>query len=498
MDAIACVILTATGCYFSFGLGHAWLLAWFTPVPVLWLVFGETKPWKSFLLAWIAFALGLTSLLGAYVNVIPGPLLTFNILAPSLLFALAALGARRVMRAFGPVSAMFAFAALWAGFDLLLSFGSGAGSLLSPAGAEVAAPVLIQSAALVGFLGITFLLGAVAAGIALSLRTHNPAPVLLAAGLFAANATYGYWRVSYSPTNIMRVALVDNNTYGYWTDFDQPAAKLEPAALRIIDAYTEQIDKLSGKHVQLIVLPENISMISREWRDQAEARLAAAADATGATIIGGFNMYVDGARRNVAWAFAPRRQVPIIYEKRQLAPGFESSVFTPGSGPRVLPDGIGLEICFDMNFQRMIRRDQTVMRPRLLAVPASEIGTHGDWSNPATAADAWFHARDAVLRSVENGVPMARSAIHGLLTLNDRYGHIVAETRTNGEFTTLIGNLRLETLGGTTPYDRFGDAFGWFCLMLGSGLAGAAHLKALDRSARMTAFSSVNVSNRDD
>ena len=43
-------------------------------------------------------------------------------------------------------------------------------------------------------------------------------------------------------------------------------------------------------------------------------------------------------------------------------------------------------------------------------VLASEIGTHGDWSNPGTAADAWFHARDAVLRSVENGVPMARSA----------------------------------------------------------------------------------------
>jgi apolipoprotein N-acyltransferase len=230
--------------------------------------------------------------------------------------------------------------------------------------------------------------------------------------------------------------------------------------------------------VQLVVLPENISMISREWRDQAEAKLAAAADATGATIVGGFNMYIDGARRNVAWAFAPRNQMPIVYEKRQLVPGLESSVFTSGPGPRVLLGGIGLEICFDMNFQRMIRRDQAVTRPRLLAVPASEIGTHGDWSHPTTAADAWFHARDAVLRSVENGVPMARSAIRGLLTLNDRYGRIVAETRTNGEFTTLIGDLRLEALGGTTLYDRIGDAFGWLCLVLGTGLVGASLLKA--------------------
>jgi len=480
MDAIACVILTATACYFSFGLGHAWWLAWFTPVPVLWLVFGDTKPWKTFLLAWVAFALGLTSLLRAYVNVIPGPILAFNILVPSLLFALAGLGARRVMSALGPVPAMFAFAALWTGFDLLLSFDPGAGSILSPAGAEVAAPVLIQCAALVGFSGITFLLGAVAAGIALSLRTLKPAPILLAAGLFAANVVYGYWRVSHSPADILRVALVDSNTYRYWTDFDQPAANLESAAFRVIDAYTAQIYKLRGEHVQLVVLPENISMISREWRERAEARLAAAADATGATIVGGFNMYIDGARRNIAWAFTPRTQTPIIYEKRQMVPGFESSVFTPGPGPRALPGGIGLEICFDMNFQRMIRRDQAVMRPRVLAVLASEIGTRGDWSNPATAADAWFHARDAVLRSVENGVPMARSAIHGLLMLNDRYGRIVAEARTNGEFTTLIGDLRLEAFGGTTLYDRIGDAFAWICLVLGTGLVGASFLEALN------------------
>ena len=474
MVAIACVILTAAGCYFSFGLGHAWWLAWFAPVPVLWLVLGETKPWKAFLAAWVALALGLTSVLRAYVNVIPGPILAFNNLVSSLLFALAAMGARCVMRALGPVPAMFAFAALWTGFDLLISFDPGTGSILSPAGAEVAVPVLIQSAALVGFLGITFLLGAVAAGIALSLRERNPVPVLLAAGLFAANAAYGYWRVSPSPADTLRVALIDNNTYGYWTVFDQPEADLKQAAFRVIDAYTAQIDKLRGEHVQLVVLPENISLISREWRDEAEARLAAAADVTGATVVGGFNMYVDGARRNVAWAFAPRGQTPITYEKRRLVPGFESSAFTPGSGPRVLPGGIGLEICFDMDFQRMIRRDGVATRPRLFAVAASEIGTHGAWSNPATAADAWYHARDAVLRSVENGVPMARSALRGLLTLNDRYGRIVAETRTNGEFTTLIGDLPLDVLGGATLYDSIGDTFGWLCLVLGTGLVGVS------------------------
>jgi apolipoprotein N-acyltransferase len=479
MVAIVCIILTAAGCYFSFGLGHAWWLAWFALVPVLWLVLGEMKPWKTFLAAWLAFALGLTSLLRAYVNVFPAPILAFNTLAPSLLFALAAMGMRYVMRALGPVPAMFSFAGLWTGFDLLLSFNPGTGSILSPAGAEVAAPVLIQSVALVGFLAITFLLGTVAAGIALSLRTRNPAPVLLAAGLFAVNAAYGYWRVPHSPLETVRVALIDSNTYGYWTVFDQPEASLKQAAFQVIDAYAAQIGSLRGEHVQLVVLPENISLISREWRDEAEAKLAAAADMANATVVGGFNMYMDGARRNVVWAFAPRGQTPIIYEKRQLVPGFESSQFKPGPGPRVLPGGVELEICFDMDFPRMIRADRVAAKPRLFAVSASEIGTHGVWSDPAAAADAWFHARNALLRSVENGVPMARSALRGLLTLNDRYGRILAQRLTDGQFTTLIGDLPLDALGGATLYDHIGDAFGWLCLALGTGLVAVSLRKAV-------------------
>jgi apolipoprotein N-acyltransferase len=478
MAAIVCVILTAFGCYSSFGIGDVWWLAWLTPVPVLWLIFGKFQRSKAFLAAWAAFALGLTSPLQAYLHVMPGAILARNILLPSLLFAFAAMGARRVMQELGPLQGMFAFAALWTGFDFLLSFNPGTGSLLSPAVAEVGAPVLIQSAALVGSLGITFLLGTVAAGIALSLRRHRAAPVVLAAVLFVANAAYGYWRLSDASAESMRVALIDSNTYGYWTAFDKPTVGHKEAALKVINAYAEQIDKLRAEHVRLVVLPENIAQIADEWREQAERKLAGTANLTGATVVGGFNMFIEGAWRNVAWAFAPQSQTAAIYEKRRLVPGFESTVFAPGLEPLVLPGGIGLDICYDMDFPRMIRGDQTAVSPRLLAVPASEIGTHGEWSSPAAAADAWFHSRDALLRSVENGVPMARSALRGLLTLNDRYGRVVAKASTNGEFTTLIGNLPIDVSAGATLYDRIGDTFGWLCLALGAGLLGVSLRKA--------------------
>jgi len=78
---------------------------------------------------------------------------------------------------------------------------------------------------------------------------------------------------------------------------------------------------------------------------------------------------------------------------------------------------------------------------------------------------------------VENGVPMARNARDGLLTLNDRYGRIVAEVRTTGPFKTLIGDLPLDGRGGDTIYDRIGDAFGWLCLVLGIAATAFAFFK---------------------
>jgi apolipoprotein N-acyltransferase len=312
----------------------------------------------------------------------------------------------------------------------------------------------VQSASLIGFCGVTFLIGMIAAGIAASIRTRSASPVLLAAALFAANAAYGYWRISMPAPITERIALIDSNdAVG---PHQKPDGKSELAA---VESYAAQIEQLRGRNVRLIVLPENISRIDAPWRDAAEARLAAAATAAGATVVAGFAASVDGAPRNVAWAFRPGAAAPVTYEKRHLVPVVESSVFKPGAGPVVLPDGTALEICLDMDYQRMLRHDERTTRPRLLAVPAWDFG-----------ADGWFHARDAVMRSIENGVPMARSARDGLLTLNDRFGRIVAEAPTVAGFTTVVGELPLAGRGGATLYDRIGDLFGWLCLVFGVGV----------------------------
>ncbi len=455
MIALACALLTATGFFFSTGLGEQWWLAWLAPIPVLWFAFGETKGWQVFVAAWAGYALGSTSVLEAYGGILPAVPLVLGLTVPSLLFALAVMGGRFVARRLTPLAGMVAFAALWAAFDFLLSFNTDGGSVSTPAAAETGAPALIQSASLVGVWGITFLLGFVSAGLALSLRSRRPLPAVVALALFLANAGFGYLRMSAPPTHKLNVALIDTDLLHEAVFSDNEKDTSDTVA-----AYAREIERLKGKGVQLVVLPEKLAIAERAWQPALQQKLAKAAHDIGATVVAGLDAR-DGARSyNVSWSFSPAGGAPVVYAKRKLVPGLETR-YTIGAGPRALADGTGLEICKDMDFQAMIRSDTLETKPRLLAVPAWDFG-----------ADGYSHARIAILRSVENGVPMARAARDGLLTLNDRYGRVVAMTGTKGDFVTLVGDLPLDGRGGETIYDRIGDTFGWLCLVLGIGLLG--------------------------
>jgi apolipoprotein N-acyltransferase len=455
MIAIACALATALCFFFSIGLGETWWLAWLAPVPVLWFAFGETKRWQAFLAAWAGYSLGATSMLEAYAGILPTTVLVLGLVGPSFFFAVAVIGARYVSRAVHPLAGVLAFAALWTAFDFLESFNTGGGSVATPATAEVFVPALIQSASLVGVWGITFLLGFVSAGLALSVRNRKLLPAALALALFAANAAFGFARISTPPASSVRTALIDTDAMQRAADSDNQKDTDDT-----VDAYVRTVRALKGQGVKLIVLPEKIAIVEAAWQPDAKSKLAAVAREVDAVVVAGFDARDARGSHNESWAFTPGADAPTIYSKRRLVPGLESR-YTIGTGPVALRNGIGLEICKDMDFQAMIRTDATANKPALLAVPAWDFGK-----------DASNHARVALLRSVENGVPMARAARNGLLTLNDRHGRVVAMKATGGDFVTLIGDLPLYGRGGRTLYDRIGDAFGWLCLIIGVGLVG--------------------------
>ena len=143
-----------------------------------------------------------------------------------------------------------------------------------------------------------------------------------------------------------------------------------------------------------------------------------------------------------------------ITTKHHLVPGLEPE--KPGDERVILnePSGRwGLQICKDLDFPKL-SREYASEGASLLLVPAWDFNL-----------DRWLHARMAVLRAVENGFALARSARNGLLTLSDNRGRILAETATvPNRFVSITGKLNVSR--EETFYTRAGDWFAWLCVAL--------------------------------
>ena len=385
MIAFLCVSLSAAAFFGSLGLGQLWPLAWLAPLPILWLAFGRARTPLVSVSAFAAYAIGSSNILEAYAGSLPAPVLITAVCAPAALFSLSVLAARFVAVRTAPMSGVLAFAALWTALGYIASFGPD-GTAANVAYSQVQAPMLIQSASLFGLWGIAFVIAFVPAAIALSLRRRMLLPAALGVGLFALNAAYGAYVLSQPGGPILRAGLIDSNKLG-------PAAFADDGAVSLaaIDAYDNTALQLSKDRVRLVVYPEKLAIIEPPWRAQAEAKLASTAKALRATLVAGFDSRQGALRENVAWVFPPDGGPPQVYSKRHLVPGLESA-FTPGTTPLTLSNGMGIEICKDMDFNRMLARGCARAR-RCLAVPA--------WDFDADARSAWQNGDDArMLRMV--------------------------------------------------------------------------------------------------
>jgi apolipoprotein N-acyltransferase len=113
----------------------------------------------------------------------------------------------------------------------------------------------------------------------------------------------------------------------------------------------------------------------------------------------------------------------------------------------------GVEICKDLDFPALTRRYADA-RVGLLLAPAWDFRD-----------DGWLHASMAVMRGVEQGLPLVRSAQSGELTVTDAYGRILAQAPT-GEREAV--QIALVPVGRrATLYGRWGD---WFAGVSALGL----------------------------
>jgi len=455
--------------FFSVGLNGIGALPWLAPVPVLAASLSASKR-AAGLASFIAYALCGLSVFSFMLRVAPPVAAVAIVLLPAVFFALAILAARRAAARLDPALAVFAFPAVWTAYEYLSFAGSPHGTAGSLAYTQMGFLPLIQVASLTGITGITFILMLVPSGLALAWHFRKDRRSMMRAlagplAVFLLAMAWGGFRLAQPAVgDPLRVGLTSTDS-----TIEQAFLTDKPAeALPVVRDYARRAAELARRGASIAVLPEKFVGVVPGDEAEIDRVLGDAAKAGHITLVAGLNRIGRPDAHNAAVVFPPDGGPPREYDKIHMLPGFED-IYRIGAGPLHLSVGnahAGIAICKDMDFPALTRvygRAGT----GILFVPAWDF-----------VRDAHLHSRMAVLRGVENGFAIVRTAQQGLLTVSDDRGRILAEavSPVTGE-TFLVADVHPGA--GHTLYSRAGDWFAWVVL---AGLAlllfGSAYGKA--------------------
>jgi len=222
----------------------------------------------------------------------------------------------------------------------------------------------------------------------------------------------------------------------------------------LLGEYAAEIHRVTPAGTQVVVLPEKIGRVSESNLVEVDALFSSAASAIHAAIDLGLVRKTPSGAFNSSRFYSADGKLEANYDKHHLLPGVEPE--KPGCKRVVLDESSarwGLQICKDMDFPKL-SREYAGDGANLLLVPAWDFNL-----------DRWLHARMAVMRAVENGFALARSARNGLLTLSDNRGRIIAEATTvSGRFVAVTGKVSVAL--EETFYAQTSDWFAWLCVVM--------------------------------
>ncbi len=451
---------TGIGLTFVQCLDPLWPIAWLAPLPLLLAVRFTRSNRELVGLALFAALVGQASMAVYYFNSFASASLNPFIIAVLMavfalpgvvpLFAMiviwrwAAGGSRHFLLP-------FAFPVVAAAVDFLFAAVSPNGTLGSWAYSQMQVLPVIQIASLGGTPIIVFLVSLLSSTFAVALmlggKVERPR---LAYGLplavLVAALTFGVARLSQAPlARSIEVGMAA-------TDIDMTAAALNgPSATN----YRSAAARMVTPGTQIIVLPEMMEDLKERDVIQAKARYAGWTRQHRVGLLVGVNIGKSDHRENRAWFFDENGAMRGDYSKEHLIPLINYE-FRPGHDLSiVVVDGarLGVAICKDLDFPSLAR-EYASLGAQVLLVPALDFDADGEW-----------HARMAVLRGVEQGMSIVRAANDGLMSVSDSFGRIAAEAPSGR---TSIATLKARApLGiGQTIYGRFGDIFGWLCVVL--------------------------------
>jgi apolipoprotein N-acyltransferase len=438
--------------YLGTGLHPIWWALWLAPIPVL-AISPRLRGSAAFLLGAAVWLIGETNQWNYVRHAIELPLqiTILYFVVPAVVFGFGVLFVRSFIRSGSLFIASLALPVYWVTYEYLTAMASPHSTWGNLAYTQMNFLPVIQIAAITGLWAISFIVflfaGAAAALLSGAGKPWQRRMLAIAVGfVVCAVLVFGNWRLQSSPFQSITVTLIAR---------DVPMSAYlgsEEQALGLLHEYADEVLRVTPAGTQAVVLPEKIGRITKSALAEVDSLYSSAAAATGAAIVLGLVRKTPSGAFNSSRLYSAGGTLEANYDKHHLVPGVEPE--KPGDKRVVLdePSGRwGLQICKDMDFPNL-SREYAAEGANLLLVPAWDFNL-----------DRWLHARMAVLRAVENGFALARSARNGLLTLSDNRGRILAEAPTvPGRFVSITGKVNVAR--EKTFYTRTGDWFAWLCV----------------------------------
>jgi apolipoprotein N-acyltransferase len=348
----------------------------------------------------------------------------------------------------GPWGRVLAYPLALTAIDVLAFRGAPDLASRSLAYTQVGFLPVVQTAAVLGPAGITFLLALLPSALAEWLARRQTRGNRILAWVVAVEATaigLGYARMVAMPTEpTVRVGLAASDPDLRFFRSDQ-----RDEVIPVVESYARRVRALAVQGATVVVLPEKMVSIAPSYSEEAARILAAAARDSRARVVAGINLVGIPAPRNVAWVFAPDGQLELEYAKRLLVPRYEDG-YASGTEPGFVngeSGTIGIAVCRDLFLARPFLAYGRA-RARILLVPGWDF-----------TVDAPLATREPVLRAVEGGYPVVRAAQEGILFVVDAAGRVLLR-RPSWEARETTAVIDVPLGGGGTLYAQLGDAFG--------------------------------------
>jgi apolipoprotein N-acyltransferase len=475
--AFAATLLSGAAFYFGGGLHPHWWLTWVAALPVLLLA--PSLPWGwSLLVAFAANALGALSFWNYLRQYLQFPLsaIAVYLFVPGAAIALAVLLFRGFFRRGQVWLAVLAFPSLIVAYEYLTELALG--TFGNTAYTQLNNPPALQLAAIAGMWGIGFVVMLFAPAVAAAILSRGATRrklALMLAGVLMCVYGYGAWRLRSTPPAAQRIVVGLVSTQFPKNIF--PASDAQK--MQLLKDYAAQASALAARGAKIVVLPEMTVRVSPSLSEEANHLFEQTARESGAQVLLGVLNQTSSGAFNEARLYLPSGAIGAVYRKRHLVPVAEAGT-TPVKDYSVLdqPEGTtGIAICRDMDYPNPART-YGEDRVGLLLVPAWDFDV-----------DRWWHGHMALMRGVEYGYSIVRSAKVGFLTVSDDRGRVLAEASTTPQapFTSLLATVPVRH--DWTLYQALGDWFAWLNLALLCGLAlfrflGRREIRLNERNAR--------------